>query len=75
LGQVGDEAALPLIERRINDPYELARLNAIEAIGNLAGAAGLTLLERIREQSGGKVREYSETSLRRIRARIAQPAE
>ncbi len=73
LGQVGDEAALPLLERRVNDPYELARLNAIEAIGNLAGAAGLTLLERIRNESGGRVREYSETSLRRIRARIAQP--
>ncbi len=72
IGQVGGDKALPLLERRVTDPYELARLNAIEAIGNLAGSAGLSLLERLRDEAGGRTREYSEAALGRVRARVAR---
>jgi HEAT repeat protein len=72
IGQVGGDKALPLLEQRVTDSYELAQLNAIEAFGKLAGGAGLRLLERLKHQTKGLTREYSETAIRRIRARVAR---
>ncbi len=69
MGQVAGEKALPLLERRLYDTYELARLNAIEAMGRVANTSGVTLLEGLGETSEERVLKYSETAIRRIRDR------
>jgi len=73
-GQVGGAKALPILERRLTDPYELARLNAIEAMGNLAGVASLPLLEAMGKDSEGQIREYCSVAIQRIRQRAARRA-
>jgi HEAT repeat protein len=72
LGQVGDDQAVPLLERKVSDPYELARLNAIESLGELAGSAGLPLLEQAAKKYRGRERQYADTASKKIRARIAK---
>jgi HEAT repeat protein len=70
LGEAGGQDALPLLERRVNDPYELVRLNAIEALGRLAGSSTMSLLERIRNKEEGRPRQYAEEAIKNIRSRI-----
>ena len=71
LGEVGGEKAVSILERRVSDPYELARLNAIEALGRRGGAASLTILETVRNAASGRVRQYADMAIRRIQARGA----
>jgi HEAT repeat protein len=76
LGQVGDERAIRVLERKVSsDPYELAKLNAIEALGELSGSAGLPILERAGKEYGGRVRQYANAASAKIRSRIAKATE
>jgi HEAT repeat protein/ATP/ADP translocase len=74
MGEAADKKVLPLLERRIKDPYELARLNAIEAIGRLAETSSLALLEQIRKEQEGRVRQYADLAIREIQARSGSSA-
>jgi hypothetical protein len=67
---VSGKDALPLLERRVSDSYELARLNAIQAMGNLAGPASLPLLEQAGRKYGGRLEECAELAIRKIRSRM-----
>ena len=73
IGYVGGSDAVRRLEDGVEDPDELARLNAIEALGRLAGPASLTLLTRVRDQGHGLIRVYADSALREMQVRGAQP--
>jgi HEAT repeat protein len=54
----------------VEDPYDLVRLNAIEAIGHLGDPTALALLESLRDESG-RMREYAEAAIADIGRRQA----
>jgi HEAT repeat protein len=68
IGQVGSRDDLTTLQRVVEDPYDLARLNAIEAIGHLAGPSALALLETLRQENG-RMREYAEEAIADISRR------
>lgn len=68
LGQVGNRDDLSTLQRAVEDPYELARLNAVEAIGHLGDPSALGLLETLRQESG-RTREYAEAAIADITRR------
>jgi HEAT repeat protein len=75
LGQVGGNDALGVLERGVQDSYELARLNAIEAVGRRGVAESLSLLERVGEQRSEKLNLYLTEAQNRIRLRTARPSD
>ena len=70
MGQVGSRDDLAALQRAVQDPYDLARLNAIEAIGHLADPSALALLEVLRQENG-RMREYAEEAIADIGRRKA----
>lgn len=70
MGQVGSRDDLTTLQRVVEDPHELVRLNAIEAIGRLADPSALALLESLCKESG-KTREYAEAAIDDITRRTA----
>jgi HEAT repeat protein/ATP/ADP translocase len=68
LGQVGTLDDLSTLQRAVEDPYDLARLNAIEAIGHLGDPSALALLEILRQENG-RMREYAESAIADISRR------
>ena len=70
MGQVGSRDDLTTLQRVIEDPHDLVRLNAIEAIGRLADPSALALLESLCQESG-KTREYAEAAIADIGRRTA----
>jgi AAA family ATP:ADP antiporter len=70
LGQVGSRDDLATLSRVVEDPYDLVRLNAIEAIGHLGDPTALALLERMSGESG-RMREYAEAAIADISRRRA----
>ncbi len=68
LGQLGTRDDLPTLERAVEDPYDLVRLNAIEAIGHLGDPTALALLETLR-QKNGRMQEYAESAIANINRR------
>ena len=70
LGLVGSRDDLATLQRAVDDPYDLARLNAVEAIGRLGDLSALAFLENLRQESG-KMRDYAEASIADIGVRNA----
>ena len=70
VGRAGDTNDLEPLEERLDDPYQLARLNAIEAIGRLGNQESLQRLETLRSESAGTVKIYADAAMDEIRARI-----
>jgi HEAT repeat protein len=71
LGQVGTRDDLTALQRAVEDSYDLARWNAVEAIGHLADPSALAFLERLRRESG-KMHDYAETAMADIQNREAR---
>jgi HEAT repeat protein len=65
---VGTRDDLSTLQRAVEDPYDLARLNAIEAIGHLGDPSALALLEILRQENG-RMREYAESAIADISRR------
>jgi HEAT repeat protein len=72
LGQVGSREDIRLLQRLVEDRYDLTRLNAVEAIGRLGGASALALLEALREKNG-RMREYADAAIANIRGELSPP--
>jgi AAA family ATP:ADP antiporter len=68
LGQVGGREDLATLQRVVEDPYDLVRLNAIEAIGHLGDSMAISFLESLTEESG-RMREYAEAAVKDIHNR------
>ena len=68
LGQVGTRDDLTTLQSAVFDPYDLARLNAVEAIGHLGDPSALGLLETLR-QKNGRMQEYAESAIADISRR------
>ncbi len=68
LGQVGSREDLTTLERVVEDRYDLARLNAVEAIGHLGDPAALAFLESLGQESG-RMRDYAEAAIADISRR------
>ncbi len=69
LGQVGTKDDIVVLQRAVDDPYDLARLNAVEAIGRLGDRSALPFLEALGRETG-RMREYAEVATSRIRSSI-----
>jgi HEAT repeat protein len=65
---VGTRDDLSTLQRAVEDPYDLARLNAIEAIGHLGDPSALALLETLRQENG-RMQEYAESAIADISRR------
>ena len=68
LGQVGSLDDLTTLQRVVEDSYDLARLNAVEAIGHLGDPSALALLETLRRESG-KMQDYAAAAIADISRR------
>jgi HEAT repeat protein len=68
LGQVGSRDDLTTLQRSVEDPYDLARLNAVEAIGHLGDPSALAFLESLLRESG-KMPYYAEAAIADISRR------
>jgi HEAT repeat protein len=68
---VGSREDLTTLERVVEDRYDLARLNAVEAIGHLGDPSALALLETLRQESG-KMQDYAENAMADIESRETQ---
>ena len=73
-GQLGHADYLTAIEDRIDDSYELARLNAIEALGNIGDRGSVTLLMNLMQEETGVVYAYAERAVANLRARAPHHA-
>ncbi len=73
-GQIGDAFYLRPIEQRVDDVYELARLNAIEAMGRIGDQKSAALLESLMREETGKVHDYAALAVAAIRERPAPRA-
>jgi HEAT repeat protein len=71
VGQVGRHKDLAPVVEHVEDEDALARLNAIEAIGNLGKADNLPVLERLRGAQDPKTRLYAQVAFDRIQKRLA----
>ncbi len=70
VGRLGRSEDLRPVEERLGDEYELARLNAIEAIGNLGDANNLAMLQGLQTDDDAKTRDYVSKAMRNIQNRI-----
>jgi HEAT repeat protein len=70
LGEIGGQGVAAALERKVNDPYELARLNAIEALGRRGEAGSLGILEAVRTRAEGRVKLYADAAVASIQGRI-----
>ena len=70
VGRLGRSEDLRPLEERLADDYELARLNAIEAIGRLGDRDSIALLDGLRSDDDGKTRDYAATAMSNIKNRI-----
>jgi HEAT repeat protein len=52
----------------VDDPHDLVRLNAIEAIGNLGDRSAISLLQSFSQQTG-KMRDYAQAAIAGIEER------
>jgi HEAT repeat protein/ATP/ADP translocase len=68
LGQVGKRDDLATLQRVVDDPHDLVRLNAIEAIGNLGDRSAISLLQSFSQQTG-KMRDYAQAAIAGIEER------
>lgn len=68
LGQVGSHDDVTVLQRAVEDPYDLARLNAVEAIGHLGDPSALAFLESLLRESG-KMQDYAESAMADIQSR------
>ncbi len=68
LGQVGSGDDVGALQRAVEDRYDLARLNAVEAIGHLGGPSALAFLENLRRERG-KMQDYAESAIADISRR------
>jgi AAA family ATP:ADP antiporter len=73
LGQVGTRDDVTTLQRAVEDSYDLARWNAVEAIGHLGDPSAITFLERLRRESG-RMHDYAETAMADIQNREARPS-
>ncbi|MGH9334832.1 MAG: HEAT repeat domain-containing protein, partial [Vicinamibacteria bacterium] len=69
IGQVGGRDDLATLRRMVEDGYDLARLNAIEAMGRLGDASSLPLLQSVKSRESGRIRDYADEALAAISAR------
>ena len=69
MGRMGRSEDLGPIEDRLDDGYELARLNAIEAIGKLGNRDSMALLEELQSDDDGKTKNYASKAMSNIQAR------
>jgi len=65
---VGSLDDLTTLQRVVEDSYDLARLNAVEAIGHLGDPSALALLETLRRESG-KMQDYAAAAIADISRR------
>jgi HEAT repeat protein len=68
LGEVGSRDDVATLQRIVLDPYDLVRLNAVEAIGHLGDPSALAFLESLRRESG-KMQDYAESAMADIQNR------
>lgn len=71
VGRIGRTEDLDVVEERLADDYELARLNAIEAIGYLGGRDSISRLCSLETDSDAKTTVYAARALKNIRHRTA----
>jgi AAA family ATP:ADP antiporter len=69
LGEVGSRDDVATLQRIVLDPYDLVRLNAVEAIGHLGDPSALAFLESLRRESG-KMQDYAESAMADIQNRV-----
>jgi HEAT repeat protein len=77
LGEVGSRDDLPALEALSNDPYELARLNAVESIGRLGDSSETSFLAALSGREShptAKLSEYALAAIAAIRDREGRPA-
>jgi len=54
----------------VTDDYDLARLNAIEAIGRLGDRNSMALLDGLQSDDDSKTRDYASRAMSNIQNRI-----
>ena len=69
LGRLGSGADLTPVEDRLSDDYELARLNAIEAIGRLGDVDNIAVLRDLQNHEDPKTRDYASRAMLSIQQR------
>jgi HEAT repeat protein len=70
VGRLGLVEDLSAVEERLGDDYELARLNAIEAIGRLGDEASIAMLQDLQTDDDAKTRDYASAAMRNIQKRL-----
>lgn len=77
LGEVGSRDDVPALEALSSDPYELARLNAVESIGRLGDSSRTSFLEALSSPQShptAKLREYALAAIAAIHDRAGGSA-
>ena len=69
VGRLGRSEDLRPLEERLADDYDLARLNAIEAIGRLGDRNSMALLESLQSNDDSKTRDYASRAMVNIKNR------
>ncbi len=67
---MGRSEDLRPLEERLTDDYDLARLNAIEAIGRLGDRNSMALLDGLQSDDDSKTRDYASRAMSNIQNRI-----
>ena len=71
VGRMGRSEDLDPVQERLEDDYELARLNAIEAIGRLGNHDSVALLEALKKNDDDiRTQAYASSAVKNIRNRI-----
>ncbi len=70
VGRLGRSEDLRPLEERLADDYDLARLNAIEAIGRLGDRNSMALLDGLQSDDDSKTRDYASRAMSNIKNRI-----
>ena len=70
VGRLGRSEDLRPLEERLADDYELARLNAIEAIGRLGDRDSIALLAGLEQNDDSRIRDYASRAMSNIKNRI-----
>jgi HEAT repeat protein len=70
VGRLGLVEDLSAVEERLGDDYELARLNAIEAIGRLGDETSIAILQDLQTDDDAKTRDYASAAMRNIQKRL-----
>jgi HEAT repeat protein/ATP/ADP translocase len=77
LGEAGSREDLPALEALSSDPYELARLNAVESIGRLGDSSKTPFLEALSHRESHetvRLREYALAAIAAIHDRETRSA-